>query len=129
MKRDCRSEVSHLLNHTIFKDFFFKVRQYALQSSNESCGIATINHVFLLKNIHENPKICFEINPEDYFKFLQSETILFIWHSHVSGRANPSAMDVKYAYEHTHKSLIYSCQDDNFCFFQTNPFCSVYFSI
>ena len=127
--KGCHLEDFHQLNLTDFNSFYSQIQNYCQKHDFECCGIATTKKLHFLENNHPNKKLFFEINPEDYFSILRSENIVFIWHSHVFGSADPSDCDVEYAYDHQHSSLIYSVQDENFCFFRTDPFKSVYFSI
>ena len=105
-----------------------KIKKASAQNEHESCGIATPADLFILENIHENPKTHFLINPVEYFKILHSHNIWFIWHSHVTGDCEPSFEDIFSAKAHAYKSLIYSVEKNKFCFFGVNPYTSVYFS-
>lgn len=127
--KDCHLEDFHLLNLIDFDGFCSQIKNYCCEYDFECCGIATSKNLYFLENIHPAKNLFFQIDPQKYFNIVSKENVLFIWHSHVFGSADPSDCDVEYAYDHQHSSLIYSVQDKNFCFFRVDPFKSVYFSI
>lgn len=75
---------------------------------SEACGILagrnnTVEKVYPLTNISDNPKLCYVIDPKEQlniFKQLRDENLemLAIFHSHIDVEAYPSKKDVELAF-------------------------------
>jgi len=75
------------------------MRQEGIASyPNEACGlVVAINnrqHVVICKNVAEDPRSTFRIDPIEYLQSAKVGEVVGVWHTHVDVPPNPSEADV-----------------------------------
>lgn len=117
------------LSLTDFVDSCFQIQCYCRGSVNEKCGITTNMQTHIVKNQAKEKKNSFCMDPNEYYDIYTSESIQFIWHSHPSGDATPSQIDIEMCQEHQYNCVIFSKKNKNFSLYRFDLPYSVYFSI
>jgi proteasome lid subunit RPN8/RPN11 len=89
-------------------------------SPEECCGLlagadSVPSHVYRIQNIHETPKVFFEMAPKDQFWAFKNMrhnnlNLVAIYHSHPETPARPSQSDIRLAYDPEPYYLIASLQ-------------------
>ena len=128
MRRGYLSGVFHQLKDIDFNTVFLSsISRVANCCDFEVCGAATSDKLYFFKNLSENPKETFIVNPAEYFAFYND--VKFFFHSHCLGSAVPSEADTAIADELCRPFLIYSSKDENFSFYSPKAQKSIYFSL
>ncbi len=96
-----------------------QIKEFSLQNKNEeSCGVIIHKdgnyNAILCRNLAENRKYNFVVDPKDYFKASKMGQICCIFHSQTS--IIPSELDIINSKGHNIPSLIYSIDKDDFTF-------------
>lgn len=97
-----------------------EIKKVALESQTEEiCGFVVENggeiKAIHAKNDAEDKKNFFQINPIQFLSIKkQNEKILYIFHSHVYGSAEPSEFDIEMSKHCDIDFLIYSVEQDEF---------------
>jgi len=90
-----------------------KIKKHALKNPNEEvCGFIENGDVYSCKNLSNNPKYHFLINPI----LLIEKDVSCIYHSHVIGTCKPSKTDIIFQKQIDIPFLIYGLIDDSFYF-------------
>lgn len=107
----------------IKKEIFEKIIEYVKEDQEkERCGIIAGKEgigekVYFLKNISENPQMCYLIDPVEQikvFKEMRNEglELLSIFHSHIGAEPYPSKRDIELAYYPEAYYLIFSVKGE-----------------
>lgn len=95
-----------------------QIKQLALQTDNEICGVIINNNVYPCQNISVNPQKNFTISPLDYLKInkIKDNKIDYIYHSH-NQNSTFSEFDKINLYNLKLRGFLYSKKSDSFSYF------------
>ena len=101
------------------KDIFLKIAEWSKEKmSVEICGFIGFSNenytLKLCKNIAEDPKKYFAIDPLDFLTFKEENKIAYVFHSHVSGDEEPSEFDILMSENCCIPFMIYSLNTEMF---------------
>ena len=120
------------LKHTdipVKLNFLKLISRLSLADTREICGLGNGNSLFFLKNIAQDVKNTFVIDPNDYFKIFNQYNIEFCFHSHPVGPAVLSVPDRELCGNSLVPFLVFSVHDKNFAFHDPRREETIYFSI
>lgn len=128
----CLLEDFRQLKHTdipVKLNFLKLISRLSLADTREICGLGNGSSLFFLKNIAEDVKNTFLIDPNDYFKIFNQYNIGFCFHSHPVGPAVLSILDRELCRNSLVPFLVFSVYDENFAFHDPHTEETIYFSI
>ena len=114
------------------KDIKQQIKTHSLgEYPNECCGFVVSdsvnkNIVFPCKNISQNSKIHFEIDPEEYLRASSAGEIVAVYHSHPNGSSKFSEFDEQISNGLELKSILYSVKEDKFNEYQPGDYANEY---
>ena len=128
----CLLEDFRQLKHTdipVKLNFLKLISRLSLADTREICGVGNGSSLFFLKNVAQDAKNTFLIDPNDYFKIFNQYDIGFCFHSHPVGAAVLSVPDRKLCENSLVPFLVFSVCDENFAFHDPHTEETIYFSI
>ena len=128
----CLLEDFRQLKHTdipVKLNFLKLISRLSLADTREICGVGNGSSLFFLKNVAQDAKNTFLIDPNDYFKIFNQYDIGFCFHSHPVGPAVLSVPDRELCENSLVPFLVFSVRDENFVFHDPKGEETIYFSI